>query len=117
VDDPGSATLLVLGWGSTYGAITAAVRRARARGLEVAQAHLTHLNPFPSNLGAVVRHYQQVLIPETNMGQLVRLVRGDFLVDAIGLSKVTGTPFRVGEIEQAIVDLLATSGHSEEAGE
>jgi 2-oxoglutarate ferredoxin oxidoreductase subunit alpha len=122
VDDPGAASgekapLLVLGWGSTYGAITAAVRRARARGLTVAQAHLTHLNPFPSNLGGVVTSYGRVLIPETNLGQLVRLVRADFLVDAVALNKVEGTPFRVGEIERAIVDLLATEGYSEEAGE
>jgi 2-oxoglutarate ferredoxin oxidoreductase subunit alpha len=122
VDDPGAAAgepapLLVLGWGSTFGAITAAVRRARVRGLAVAQAHLVHLNPFPANLGDVVRCYPRLLVPETNLGQLSRLVRSDFLVDAVALTKVAGTPFRVGEIEQAIVELSATAGHSEEAGE
>ncbi|HEV2362288.1 MAG TPA: 2-oxoacid:acceptor oxidoreductase subunit alpha [Acidimicrobiales bacterium] len=110
VDDPETggdkAELLVLGWGSTYGPITAAVRRVRARGHGVAQAHLTHMNPFPANLGEVVRSYGKVLIPEGNMGQLWRLVRGDFLVDAELLSKVQGVPFSVREVERAIVRLL-----------
>ena len=120
LDDPGAATgsparLLVLGWGSTYGAIAAAVRRSRARGLEVARAHLVHLNPFPSNLGEVLAGYDTVLVPETNLGQLVKLVRAAFLVDAIGLNKVEGRPFRVSEVEQAIVDLLAPLTASKEA--
>src|SRR3954463_15102232 len=83
VDDPaGDAELLVLGWGSTYGAIGAAVHRVRATGIPVAQAHLVHLNPFPSNLGEVLKRYRKVLIPEMNMGQLSRLIRSEFLVDA-----------------------------------
>jgi 2-oxoglutarate ferredoxin oxidoreductase subunit alpha len=110
VDDPGApdapAGLLVLGWGSTYGPITAAVRRARARGLEVAQAHLVHLNPFPANLGEVLAGYERVLVPEGNLGQLWRMVRADFLVPARLLSKVQGVPFRVAEIERAIVEEL-----------
>ncbi len=111
VDDPGAdaggpAPLLVLGWGSSYGAITAAVRRVRARGLSVAQVHLVHLNPFASNLGEVLARYPRVLVPETNLGQLVRLVRAEFLVDAVGLAKIEGTPFRVSEIESEIVRLL-----------
>jgi 2-oxoglutarate/2-oxoacid ferredoxin oxidoreductase subunit alpha len=107
VDDPdGPAPVLVLGWGSTYGAIAAGIRRVRARGHRVAQAHLRHLNPFPSNLGEVLRSYPKILVPEMNMGQLVKLVRADFLVDAKGLSKMRGKPFRAEEIEQAILDLL-----------
>jgi len=109
VDDPagvGAAPVLVLGWGSTYGAIAAGVRRVRARGLAVAHVHLRHLNPFPANLGAVLRAYPTVLVPETNLGQLSRLVRAEFLVDARSLSKVQGLPFRAAEIEAAVVELL-----------
>jgi 2-oxoglutarate ferredoxin oxidoreductase subunit alpha len=106
VDDPDGATMLVLGWGSTYGAIAAGIRRIRARGHRVAQAHLRHLNPFPANLGEVLRSYPKILVPEMNLGQLVKLVRADFLVDAKGLSKMRGKPFRAEEIEQAILDLL-----------
>ncbi len=107
VDDPGgNGELLVLGWGSTYGAITAGARRARARGAKVATAHLRHLNPFPPNLAEVVRGYERVLVPEINLGQLVRLVRAELLVDARALSKVSGQPFRAGEIEAAIMEML-----------
>ncbi len=111
VDDPGReeghpAEVLLVGWGSTYGAIQAAVRRVRARGLAVAHAHVRHLNPFPSNLGDVVRAYPKVLVPEMNLGQLVKLLRTDFLVDAKGLNKMQGQPFRAEEIEQAILELL-----------
>jgi 2-oxoglutarate ferredoxin oxidoreductase subunit alpha len=105
-DDPdGAAELLVLGWGSTYGAITAAVRRVRARGFSVAQAHLVHLHPFPANLGDVLSGYRQILVPEINLGQLSRLVRAAFLVDALSYNKVAGVPFRVRELESAILDL------------
>jgi len=106
VDHEDGAELLVLGWGSTYGAITAGVRRARARGLKVAQAHLDFVNPFPLNLGEVVRRYPKVLIPEINLGQLSRLIRAEYLVDAQSLNKVQGVPFRAGEIEDAIVKLI-----------
>jgi 2-oxoglutarate ferredoxin oxidoreductase subunit alpha len=103
VQDPdGDAELLVLGWGSTYGAIQAAARRVRSRGATVATAHLVHLNPFPANLGEVLASYSTVLVPELNMGQLVRLVRADFLVAAQGYSKVQGLPLTVGELEQEI---------------
>ncbi|MBO0747800.1 MAG: 2-oxoacid:acceptor oxidoreductase subunit alpha, partial [Acidimicrobiaceae bacterium] len=109
VDDPtGDARLLVLGWGSTYGAIQAGVRRVRALGHSVAHAHLRHLNPFPSNLGSVVRGYERVLVPEMNLGQLVKVVRGEFLVDAQSLTKVQGQPYRAGEIERALLDILAS---------
>ncbi|MGB9111311.1 MAG: 2-oxoacid:acceptor oxidoreductase subunit alpha [Acidimicrobiales bacterium] len=114
VDDPDGAELLVLGWGSTYGANLAAVQRVRARGLKVAHAHLMHLNPFPANLGEVVTGYRRVLIPENNLGQLAQLVRAQFLVDAVTLSKVQGTPFRIAEVERAIFDLLSAFEVSEE---
>ncbi len=120
LDGPGETTLLVLGWGSTYGAIAAGVRRVRARGLKVAHAQLMYLNPFPANLAALVRAYPNVLVPETNMGQLSRLIRADFLVDAVSLSKMQGSPFRASEIETAIlaglgVDPSASPGPSDPA--
>ena len=102
-DGGGDADLLVLGWGSTYGAVKAAVQAVRDRGYQVHHAHLVHLNPFPSNLGEVVRRYRKVLVPEMNSGQLCRLVRGEYLVDAKPLSKVRGLPFRTVEIETAIM--------------
>ena len=107
LDDPdGDAEVLVLGWGSTEGTIIAAVRRLRESGCKVAQAHLTHLNPFPSNLGDVLRRYPKILVPEMNLGQLSRLVRAEYLVDAKTYSKVQGLPFRIDELEAAIGALL-----------
>ncbi|MGH9000503.1 MAG: 2-oxoacid:acceptor oxidoreductase subunit alpha [Acidimicrobiia bacterium] len=106
VDADEEAQLLVLGWGSTWGAIGAAVRRARARGAKVSRAHLVHLNPFPRNLEDVLRSHDRVLIPEMNLGQLSRLVRAEFLVDAISLPKVKGVPFRASEIETRIMELV-----------
>jgi 2-oxoglutarate ferredoxin oxidoreductase subunit alpha len=105
-DETGDAEVLVLGWGSTYGALAAGVRRVRARGLKVAHAHLVHLNPFPANLGEVLGGYTRVLVPEVNLGQLSRLIRAEFLVDARSLTKVQGVPFRAAEIEAAIIELL-----------
>ena len=107
-DDPtGNARVLVLGWGSTYGSIGAAVRRARRAGQEVAQAHLRHLNPFPANLGEVLRRYDKVLVPEINLGQLALLLRGRFLVDVISYNRVRGLPFRAAELAEAIEDVIA----------
>jgi 2-oxoglutarate ferredoxin oxidoreductase subunit alpha len=109
VDDPqgiGGAPVLVLGWGSTYGAIAAGVRRVRARGLAVAHVQLVHLNPFPSDLGDVLAAYDHVLVPEANLGQLSKMVRAEYLVDARLLSKVQGSPFRAAEIEIAVLELL-----------
>ena len=105
-DETGDASVLVIGWGSTFGSIAAGVRRVRARGLKVASAHLIHLNPFPANLGDVMARYTKVLVPEVNTGQLSRMLRAEFLVDAKGLNKVQGVPFRAGEIEAAILELL-----------
>ncbi len=106
VDGEPDAEVLVLGWGSTWGAIQAAVRRVRGAGKRVAHAHLVHLNPFPSNLGDVLARYPKVLVPEMNLGQLSRLVRAEYLVDARSLTKVQGIPFRAAEIEAAILELL-----------
>ncbi|HEU4751048.1 MAG TPA: 2-oxoacid:acceptor oxidoreductase subunit alpha [Acidimicrobiia bacterium] len=100
------AELLVIGWGSTFGAIRAAINRVRAKGRKVATAHLRHLNPFPTNLGEVVRSYPKVLVPELNMGQLLKLIRAEFLIDARGLNKVAGEPFKVSEVEEAILEVL-----------
>jgi 2-oxoglutarate ferredoxin oxidoreductase subunit alpha len=102
VDHEDGARLLVLGWGGTAGPIGAAVRRVREQGLKVAAAHLTHLNPFPRNTGEVLRAYERVLIPEMNLGQLLRLVRAEFLVDAVGYNRVRGLPFRSAELAEAI---------------
>jgi 2-oxoglutarate ferredoxin oxidoreductase subunit alpha len=98
--------LLVLGWGSTYGVNRTAVQRAQAAGKKVSQAHLRHLNPFPKNLGEVLSRFNKVLIPENNMGQLILLIRGEFLVDAAGLHRVTGRPFTIGEIEAKILEMV-----------
>ncbi|MEI8002252.1 MAG: 2-oxoacid:acceptor oxidoreductase subunit alpha [Actinomycetes bacterium] len=106
VDDPDGADLLVLGWGSTWGVALQAVRQARAGGEKVAHAHLRHLNPFPANLGDVLRSYTKVLVPEMNLGQLSRLVRAEYLVDARSLTKVQGLPFRASEIEAAILEMI-----------
>jgi 2-oxoglutarate ferredoxin oxidoreductase subunit alpha len=109
VDDPdglGGADLLLVGWGSTYGVIQAAVRAVRARGHRVAQAHLEHLNPWPRNTGDVVKAYRKVLVPEMNLGQLIKLLRAEYLVDAKGVNKVQGLPFKAAEIEKAIMDQL-----------
>ena len=108
VDDPtGHARLLVLGWGSTYGSIGAAVRLARRAGQDVAQAHLRHMNPFPANLGEVLRRYDKVLVPEINLGQLALLLRGKYLVDVISYNRVRGLPFRAAELAEAIEEVLA----------
>ncbi len=98
--------ILVLGWGSTYGSNRAAVRRCRNNGMAVDMAHLRHLNPFPANLGEVLRRYGSVLIPELNTGHLLRLIRAEFLIDAHGLNKVAGEPFHISEIEAKIHQLL-----------
>jgi 2-oxoglutarate/2-oxoacid ferredoxin oxidoreductase subunit alpha len=105
VDHQEGAELLVLGWGGTYGPITAAVKRVRADEKKVAQAHLEYLNPFPRNTGDVLRSYPRVLIPEMNLGQLLKLVRAEFLVDAVGYNRVRGLPFTSAELAEAIEGL------------
>jgi 2-oxoglutarate ferredoxin oxidoreductase subunit alpha len=106
VNGPDSGDLLVIGWGGTYGAIVSAVERAQRKGLKVASAHLRYLNPMPKNTGEVLKRYKKVLVPELNAGQLLLLLRGFFLVDAVGLNKIQGRPFLVSEIEQKIEQML-----------
>ena len=102
VNGADDAKILLLGWGSTYGSIRAALEECRRRGLPVAHAHLRFLNPFPANLGKVLSRYEKVLIPELNMGQLLLLIRSRFMVDAKGINKVAGQPFRVDELIEII---------------
>jgi 2-oxoglutarate ferredoxin oxidoreductase subunit alpha len=110
VDDPdGEAKVLVLGWGSTYGSIGAAVRRIRVAGGSVAQAHLRHLSPFPANLGDVLSAYDKVLVPEINLGQLALLLRGRFLVDVISYNRVRGLPFRAAELAEVLQDVITNA--------
>jgi 2-oxoglutarate/2-oxoacid ferredoxin oxidoreductase subunit alpha len=99
--------LLIVAWGSTHGAITAAVKSQRELGHRIGHVHLRHLNPLPSNLGDVLKRYKQVLVPELNMGQLLWLLRAKFLVNAIGLNKIQGRPFKQSELEQKIAELVS----------
>jgi 2-oxoglutarate ferredoxin oxidoreductase subunit alpha len=103
---PPEGDLLILGWGSSYGAIRSAVERLQGEGLSVAHAHMRYLNPFPANTGDVVKAYKRVLIPELNLGQLLMLIRARYLVDAVGYDKVRGKPFRIAEIENEARRLL-----------
>jgi 2-oxoglutarate ferredoxin oxidoreductase subunit alpha len=98
--------LLIVAWGSTHGAITAAVKAQRAEGRRIGHVHLRHLNPLPSNLGDVIKRYKKVLVPELNMGQLLWVLRAKFLVDAVGLNKIQGRPFKQVELEQKIEEML-----------
>ncbi|MEZ0577881.1 2-oxoacid:acceptor oxidoreductase subunit alpha [Nocardioides sp. MH1] len=107
VEDPsGEAKVLVIGWGSTYGPIGAACRRVRRAGYHVAQTHLRHLNPFPRDLGEILRRYDKVLVPEMNLGQLSKLLRAEYLVDAVGYNHVYGLPLKAAELAEAIGQLV-----------
>jgi 2-oxoglutarate/2-oxoacid ferredoxin oxidoreductase subunit alpha len=106
VDHQEGADVLVLSWGGTYGPVHAGVRRLRANGRAVAHAHLRWVNPFPANLGNVLKSYDKVLIPEMNLGQLLQLIRARYLVDAVGYNRVTGKPFKAQEICDAVEALL-----------
>jgi 2-oxoglutarate ferredoxin oxidoreductase subunit alpha len=98
IHGPPEGDLLVIGWGSTYGSIEAATRVLREQGHAASHVHLRHLNPLPGDLGDILHRFKQVLVPELNMGQLIRLLRAEYLVDAVGLNKIQGQPFKVGEI-------------------
>ncbi len=107
VEDPsGSANVLVLGWGSTYGPIGAAARALRQRGLNVAQAHLRHLNPLPRNLGQVLASYDKVVIPEMNLGQLAHVIRARYLIDVVAYNQVRGMPFTSSQLESMLEEVI-----------
>jgi 2-oxoglutarate ferredoxin oxidoreductase subunit alpha len=106
INGPATGDLLVVGWGGTYGSITAAVERAQAAGKSVASIHLRHLNPLPPDLGHILREYRKVLVPEINSGQLVRVLRAEYLVDAVGFNRVRGLPLASEEILEAINQLI-----------
>ncbi len=107
VEGPDSGELLVIGWGGTRGAITAAIEEAESNDLKVSQVHLRHLNPFPSNLGDILKRFDNVLCPELNDGQLALLLRSRYLVDIESFSKIAGQPFKVGEISERINAILS----------
>lgn len=100
------ADVLILGWGGTYGAIGATVRRLRNRHKKIARAHLKHLNPFPKNTGEVLSRFDKIVVPEINMGQLARLIRAEFLIDVIAINKVRALPFRAGDLENEILKIM-----------
>jgi 2-oxoglutarate ferredoxin oxidoreductase subunit alpha len=106
IDGEDSGRLLIVGWGSTQGAIKGAVRRLRSEGVTLSHIHLRYLNPLPRDLGEILRRFEKVLVPEMNMGQLAFLMRGRYLVDAISYSKVQGQPFRSSEIMARVRQLL-----------
>jgi 2-oxoglutarate ferredoxin oxidoreductase subunit alpha len=102
-----ATSLAIVGWGSTYGPIHQAVRRARMKGQDVAHIHIRHIAPFPKNLGGLLKRFDRILVPEMNTGQLKTILRDQYLVDARPLNKVSGQPFQIAEISAAIDDLLA----------
>jgi 2-oxoglutarate ferredoxin oxidoreductase subunit alpha len=106
INGPQTGEVLVVGWGGTCGAITAAVEEAQLEGRAVASIHLRHLNPLPPDLGQILRQYRRVLVPEINSGQLVRILRAEYLVDAVGFNRVRGMPLQTQEIHEAIGQLL-----------
>jgi len=108
INGPATGDLIVVGWGGTFGAITAAVERAQLDGKSVASVHLRHLNPLPPDLGHILREYRKVLVPEINSGQLVRVLRAEYLVDAVGFNRVRGLPLSTDEIYEAITQLTGS---------
>src|SRR5258706_12871621 len=99
--------LLLVSWGSTFGSVTQAVKEQREKGRKIGHVHLRHLNPLPGNVGEVLKRYKKVLVPELNMGQLLWLLRAKYLVNAVGLNKIQGRPFKVSELEQKIAELVS----------
>jgi 2-oxoglutarate/2-oxoacid ferredoxin oxidoreductase subunit alpha len=106
INGPAAGDLLVVGWGGTYGTITAAVEEAQAAGKSVASIHLRHLNPLPPDLGQILRQFRRVLVPEINSGQLVRVLRAEYLVDAVGFNRVRGVPLATQDLMDAITQLV-----------
>ncbi|MCC5908041.1 MAG: 2-oxoacid:acceptor oxidoreductase subunit alpha [Balneolaceae bacterium] len=101
--------VLVLGWGSTYGSIRTAARELREEGIDISHAHIKYLNPFPKNLGELIENFNHILVPEMNSGQLVKMIRDKYFVDAVGINKVKGRPFFVDELKRQIKDALASN--------
>ena len=116
VSGPDRGELLVLGWGSTHGAITAAVKGVRERGLDVSHAHLRHLNPLPPDLGELLGRFHRVLLPELNLGQLSILLRSKYLIDIESFTKAAGQPVMVSELQGRIEQILEDNGRSEDNG-
>ena len=106
VEGPAEGELLVVSWGGTYGSVATAAGRLRQAGHAVAHAHLRYLNPLPANLGELLKRYQRVVVAELNLGQLRRLLRGEYLVDALPLNKVSGRPFTIAEIVEGFRKML-----------
>ena len=102
----GGGELLVVGWGSTYGTIREAVKASRAKGKDVSQIHLRYLNPLPGDLGDILRRFKKVLVAEMNMGQLLKLIREKYLIDAFGCNKIQGRPFKISEITSRVARAL-----------
>ena len=98
--------LLLVSWGSTFGSVAQAVNEQREKGRKIGHLHLRHLNPLPGNVGDVLKRYKKVLVPELNMGQLLWMLRAKYLVDAVGLNKIQGRPFKQSELEQKIEEML-----------
>ena len=106
VEGDEDADVLLVGWGSTWGAITSAAKLVRDQGHKIAHAHLIHISPFPSDLGDVLSRYKTVICPEMNMGQLSKLLRAEFLVDVKSVNKVQGQPFTTSELVDVILEEL-----------
>jgi 2-oxoglutarate ferredoxin oxidoreductase subunit alpha len=102
--DNGNTTgkVAIVGWGGTYGSLKAAVKECREEGLDVSHIHVKYINPFPKNLGELLKGFEKVIVPEINRGQLVSLLRDKYLVPAVGYNKVQGSPFSVGELKERI---------------
>jgi len=103
---PEVGDVLMVGWGSTFGSLSAALDELRAKGRAVAHVHLRYLNPLPADLGGILRRYKRVLVPELNTGQLLKVLRAEYVLDAVGLSKIQGQPFKVSEIVRKVEQLL-----------
>jgi 2-oxoglutarate ferredoxin oxidoreductase subunit alpha len=106
---PEKGKILVLGWGSTYGAIKSAVAEIQARGHAVSHAHLRHVRPFPKNLGDILKNFDTVLIPEINNGQLIRIIRDVYFIDAKGYNKIMGVPITKTELVIKLEEMLAAN--------
>jgi 2-oxoglutarate ferredoxin oxidoreductase subunit alpha len=115
VDGAQDGELLIMGWGGTYGSIAAAVRELNGDGKAVGHVHLRYLNPLPADLGVILQRFRRVLVPELNLGQLVRVIRAEYLVDAVGFHKIQGRPFKVAEIVSRAVALLDGTSWQEQS--